>query len=145
MASGATSDTSRTLLYVTNQLIPRIRLLKDFQVVNSGDSMEFLSGGFYKPTIHRVVQPPQDQRGYDRLSLIYFTMTDDGVKLVPRVESPVLQKHGIQRRWADDADAPTMEAWRKGRTSAYGLVDLKKKGNGIEENIVGGIPVKHYN
>ena len=107
--------------------------------------MEFLSGGFYKPTIHRVVQPPQDQRGYDRLSLIYFAMTDDDVKLTPLAESPVLQKHGIQRRWADDIDAPTMEAWRKGRTSAYGLVDLTRKSNGIEENLVGGIPVKHYN
>ncbi|KAI0733309.1 hypothetical protein C8Q72DRAFT_633485 [Fomitopsis betulina] len=122
-----------------------VRHIENALVVNSGDAMEFLSGGFYKPTIHRVVQPPQDQRGYDRLSLIYFGLTDDDVKLVPRVESPVLQKHGIQRRWADDADAPTMEVWRKGRTKAYGLVDLTKKDSGIEENIVGGIPVKHYN
>jgi len=67
------------------------------------------------------------------------------VKLVPLLESPVLQKHGIQRRWSDDADAPTMEAWRKGRTSAYGLVELKMKENGIEENLVNGVAVKHYN
>ena len=42
--------------------------------------MEFLSGGFYKPTIHRVVQPPEDQRGYERLCLIYFGMAEDDVK-----------------------------------------------------------------
>ncbi|TFY59240.1 hypothetical protein EVJ58_g5903 [Rhodofomes roseus] len=122
-----------------------VRHIDNALTVNSGDAMEFLSGGFYKPTIHRVVQPPQDQQGYNRLSVIFFAMTDDDVKLVPRVESPVLQKHGIQRRWADDADAPTMDAWRKGRTRAYGLVETKMKENGTEENIVDGIAVKHYN
>ncbi|KAH9834993.1 Clavaminate synthase-like protein [Rhodofomes roseus] len=123
-----------------------VRHIDNALVVNSGDAMEFLSGGFYKPTVHRVVQPPQDQRGYNRLSVIFFAMTDDNVKLVPRAESPVLQnlKHGVQRRWADDADAPTMEAWRKGVTSTYGLVELKKKEDGTEENIVNGIAVKYY-
>jgi isopenicillin N synthase-like dioxygenase len=29
----------------------------DFQVVNAGDAMEFLSGGFYPATIHRFVMP----------------------------------------------------------------------------------------
>ncbi|KAH9834992.1 uncharacterized protein C8Q71DRAFT_859328 [Rhodofomes roseus] len=122
-----------------------VRHIDNALIVNSGDAMEFLSGGFYKPTIHRVVQPPQDQRAYNRLSILYFAMTDDDVKLVPRVESPVLQKYGVQRRWANDADAPTMEAWRKGRTSAVGRVVLKKKEDGSEENIVNGIVVRHYN
>ncbi|TFY59246.1 hypothetical protein EVJ58_g5899 [Rhodofomes roseus] len=122
-----------------------VRHIDNALTVNSGDAMEFLSGGFYKPTIHRVVQPPQDQRAYNRLSILYFAMTDDDVKLVPRVESPVLQKYGVQRRWANDADAPTMEAWRKGRTSAVGRVVLKKKEDGSEENIVNGIVVRHYN
>lgn len=67
------------------------------------------------------------------------------MKLVPHAESPVLQKVGIQRRCADE-DAPTMEAWRKGRTSAYGKSDLKKaEQNGIEEEVINGVLVKHYN
>ena len=65
-----------------------------------------LSGGFYKGTIHRVVQPPVDQRGYTRLGAFYFGMADDTVRLVPLAESPVLQRVGVQRRCKDE-DAPT--------------------------------------
>lgn len=115
------------------------------QILYDLKCLQFLSGGFYKATIHRVVQPPIDQRQYTRLGAFYFCMTDDDVKLVPCVESPVLQKAGIQRRCADE-DAPTMEAWRKGRTSAYGQSELKKGvEGGVEEEIINGVVVKHYN
>ncbi|PCH36841.1 Clavaminate synthase-like protein [Wolfiporia cocos MD-104 SS10] len=121
-----------------------IKHIDNALVINVGEAMEFLSGGFYKGTIHRVVQPPQDQRGYPRLGAFYFAMTDDDVRLVPFTESPVLQKYGIERRF-EDADAPTMEVWRKSRSSAYGQSKLQKKENGIEEEIISGIVVKHYN
>lgn len=114
------------------------------QVINAGDVMEFLSGGFYKATIHRVIQPPVDQRGYGRVGVFYFAMPDDNVKLVPFADSPVLQKLGITR-YCDDADAPTMEMWRKSRISKYGLTELEKKENGVEEEIINGVVVKHYN
>ncbi|KAF9237230.1 hypothetical protein BU15DRAFT_63296 [Melanogaster broomeanus] len=71
--------------------------------------------GFYKPTIHRVVQPPEDQRAYDRLGSICFTIADDAVKLLPLVHSPVLQRVGIERRCPDD-EAPLSGVWRNGRT-----------------------------
>ena len=103
-----------------------------------------LSGGFYKGTIHRVVQPPVDQRGYTRLGAFYFGMADDTVRLVPLAESPVLQRVGVQRRCKDE-DAPTMEEWRKARTRAYGQTVLKKNERGIEEEVVSGLVVKHYN
>lgn len=106
--------------------------------------MEFLSGGYYRATIHRVVQPPPDQRGYTRLGVFYFVMTDDDVKLNPHAESRVLQQHGIQRRF-NDGDTPTMEQWRRGRTSAYGKTDLKKAEGGVEEEVINGVVVKHYN
>lgn len=106
--------------------------------------MEFLSGGFYKGTIHRVVQPPPDQRGYTRLGVFYFCMPDDDTKLVPFAESPVLQRVGVQRPCADD-DAPTMQAWRKGRTSAYGQTVLKPNERGVEEEVINGVVVKHWN
>ena len=57
-----------------------------------------LSGGYYKATIHRVFQPPADQRGYTRLGLFYFGYGNDDVKLVPFAESPVLQRVGIKRK-----------------------------------------------
>lgn len=106
--------------------------------------MEFLSGGFYKATIHRVVQPPRDQRTYTRVGAFYFCMTDDNIRLVPLSESPVLQRVGIIRRFSDD-QAPTMEQWRKARTAAYGQSELKKSENGVEVELINGVLVKHYN
>jgi len=122
-----------------------IRHIDNALVINAGDAMEFLSGGYYKATIHRVVQPPKDQRGYTRVGAFYFAMTDDAVKLVPHSESPVLQRAGIRRRF-DDESVPTMEQWRRGRTSAYGKTELKHGvESGVEEEIINGVLVKHYN
>ncbi|KAJ3556971.1 hypothetical protein NP233_g11853 [Leucocoprinus birnbaumii] len=112
-------------------------------VINAGDAMEFLSGGYYRATIHRVVQPPPDQQTYTRLGAFYFAMSDDDIKLAPLMQSPVLQRVGIKRRFEDDK-APTMEEWRKGRTSAYGQSELTKKGQ-VEEEMINGVLVKHYN
>ncbi len=106
--------------------------------------MEMLSGGLYKATIHRVFQPPADQRGHTRLGLFYFGFTDDDVKLVPFAESPVLQRVGITRKCADE-DAPTMGEWRVARTKVYGLSETKKKDNVVEEQVISGLVVRHYN
>ncbi|KAI0672039.1 Clavaminate synthase-like protein [Trametes maxima] len=121
-----------------------IKHIPNALVINAGDAMEFLSGGFYKATIHRVMQPPVDQRGNTRVGAFYFAMTDDDVKLVPFAESPALEQTGIVRR-CDDADAPTMEQWRRGRTRAYGQSELKRKDNVVEEEVINGVVVKHYN
>ena len=128
----------RTVLYITDFNVVC------YKVINAGDAMEFLSGGYYKATIHRVVQPPEDQRGYGRLGLFYFTLPNDNVVLAPNRESPVLQKQAIKPRF-DDADAPTMEQWRKGRASRYGTVPHEKTADGHEQDVVRGIVVKHYN
>ena len=115
-----------------------------YQVINVGDCLEFLSGGYYRATIHRVVQPPIDQRGYTRLGVFYFAMPDDDVRLVPVENSPVLQQHGLERHFAVQ-DAPTVEVWRKNRTAAYGKSDLTRTRNGVEEEYINGVLVKHYN
>ena len=114
------------------------------QIINAGDSMEMLSGGFYKCTIHRVVQPPPDQRDRPRLGAYYFALADDYVKLVPFTEIPVLLRMGIVRKCADE-DAPTMREWRRGRVMAYGLKETTKRDDVVEEQIIGGIVLKHYN
>ncbi len=85
-----------------------------------------------------VFQPPKDQRGYTRLGVFYFCMPDDGVKLIPLVAPKA-------RRFMD-ADAPTMEEWRKGRTAAYGISQFKKaEGEERIEEVINGVVVKHYN
>jgi hypothetical protein len=92
-----------------------------------------------------VVQPPADQKNHTRLGVFYFCMSDDETKLVPFADSPVLKRHGISRRF-EDRDAPTMEDWRKGRTSAYGRSQLKPAAEkGVEEEEINGVVVRHYN
>ncbi|EPQ50558.1 Clavaminate synthase-like protein [Gloeophyllum trabeum ATCC 11539] len=123
-----------------------IRHVPNALVINAGDALEFLSGGFYRATIHRVVQPPLDQRGYTRLGAYYFCQTDSNVKLASLVsDRSILDKAGVKPRF-DDSDAPTMEAWRKGRTTAYGRTELKPSAEkGVEEEVINGIIVKHWN
>jgi isopenicillin N synthase-like dioxygenase len=126
-------------------ILPPRLLTVERQVINTGDMMDFFSGGFYKPTIHRVVQPPHDQSAYDRLGTFYFSAPDDTVRLLPLSHSPVLQRVGVERRWSDE-EAPLAEAWMKERTISYGRVALKKGSeHNTEEEVIEGIVVKHYN
>ncbi len=108
--------------------------------------MEFLSGGFYKATIHRVFQPPADQRGYTRLGAFYFAFADEDVRLSPVTGSPVLEKVGIQQ-YFDGDNVPTVEEYRKARTATYGKTALKQSEHEkmVEEEVVSGVLVKHYN
>ncbi|KAJ8519078.1 hypothetical protein ONZ45_g3929 [Pleurotus djamor] len=122
-----------------------IKHIENALVINAGDAMEFLSGGFYPATIHRVIQPPVDQRNKTRLGAFYFCMTDDNVLLKPLLQSSILQRSGAKKRFDDDA-TPTMEQWRKSRTSAYGQTELRKgTEEGVEEELINGVLVKHYN
>ena len=41
-------------------------------IVNIGDAMEFITGGFFKSSIHRVVGPPEDQKGISKISVDLF-------------------------------------------------------------------------
>ncbi|TFK31162.1 hypothetical protein BDQ12DRAFT_660738 [Crucibulum laeve] len=122
-----------------------VRHMENAVVINAGDALEFLCGGYYPPTRHRVIQPPSDQANIPRYGLFFFVMPNDNVKLIPHEESPVLQKQGVHRL-CDPKDAPRMEDWRKERTKSYGKVELKMgKEKGVEEEIVSGVIVKHYN
>lgn len=115
------------------------------QVVNIGDGLEMLSGGYYKAAIHRVMQPPADQRGHDRLCVFYFATANNDVKLVPFKESPVLQQVGIVHRCADE-DAPTMDQWVRERTKAYGSTEpVSKIGKeNVKQEIMNGVFITHY-
>ncbi|KAJ7691339.1 hypothetical protein B0H17DRAFT_1159825 [Mycena rosella] len=123
-----------------------VRHMDNALVINAGDVLTFLCGGFYPATRHRVVQPPADQVGVPRLGVFYFSMANDDVKLVPHEGSPVLERVGIKRLCSNE-DAPTMEEWRKSRTVAYGHTQLipSVEERGVEEEIISGVVVKHYN
>ncbi|KAF9487100.1 Clavaminate synthase-like protein [Pleurotus eryngii] len=123
-----------------------IKHIDNALVVNAGDAIEFLSGGYYKATRHRVIQPPADQRSIPRLGVFYFSMANDDAKLNPLLESPVLQRIGTTK-YFEEGEAPTMEQWRRNRTALYGKSQLKpsEKEVGVEEEVIHGTVVKHYN
>ncbi|TFY80315.1 hypothetical protein EWM64_g3696 [Hericium alpestre] len=121
-----------------------IKHIDNALVINCGDTTEYISGGYYKSAIHRVIKPPEDQNGYRRVGIFYFHYTSDDTLLKPLLESPVLQREGLTK--VIDGPAPTQEEWRKARTASYGVTDLKKSPTeqGIEYEILNGVQVKHY-
>ncbi|GKT56092.1 2OG-Fe(II) oxygenase superfamily protein [Colletotrichum tofieldiae] len=66
-------------------------------VVNFGEALERLTGGLFKATIHRVIQPPEDQRHLRRIGVIYFSRPADERELVPIENSPLLQRMGTDK------------------------------------------------
>lgn len=45
----------------------------DALIVNIGDAFKYLSGDYFKPSVHRVTTPPPDQSQYERNTVIYFS------------------------------------------------------------------------
>lgn len=64
------------------------------QLIQAGDCLEFLSGGYYRSHYHRVVTPAPDQRHLQRLGVGYFLRPDNDKPLNPLPMSPVLKEHG---------------------------------------------------
>jgi isopenicillin N synthase-like dioxygenase len=53
-------------------------------VCNIGDTLQFISGGLLKSTVHRVTRPPlPSQQSMHRFNLLYFLRADDSVVLKP--------------------------------------------------------------
>ncbi|KAG2108998.1 uncharacterized protein F5147DRAFT_576223, partial [Suillus discolor] len=94
----------------------------------------------YDPLCHPAPPPPSDQCAYDRLGAYYFAMPDNDIRLLPCAESPVLKRQCL------DDDSSLCETWRKERTMLYGRTGLKSGvERGVEEEVIEGIVVKHYN
>jgi len=63
-------------------------------VCNAADTLSFLTKGYIKSTIHRVVRPPADQAHLERLGLFYFVRPGNDVPMVP-APSPLLLREGL--------------------------------------------------
>ncbi|KXH65253.1 2OG-Fe(II)oxygenase superfamily protein [Colletotrichum salicis] len=72
-----------------------VRPQTDALTVNIADALQFLTNGYLKSSIHRVVAPPKDQAHTDRLGVIYMVRIEDNTDLIPIKESPVLQNLGL--------------------------------------------------
>jgi len=118
-------------------------------VLNLGDAMHFLSGGYLKSCIHRVVAPPADQAQYTRLGCFYFALLNEDVPL-ETLDSPVIREAlGGRDLWAETRAAgkkiPTAGEWERERVRRYGQGGAKKGDDGHEHEEMFGAKVTHYN
>ncbi|KAL2105568.1 hypothetical protein VUR80DRAFT_8162 [Thermomyces stellatus] len=74
---------------------------------NTADTLSFLTNGFIKSTVHRVVKPPQDQLHLNRLGLLYFSRpgASTAMKTVP---SPLLDRLGLIPEEDKDPNKPVV-------------------------------------
>ena len=113
--------------------------------VNLADTLSHLTGGYLKSSVHRVVTPPKDQLDYDRTGLLYFARPHSDTILYPILDSPVLQKAGVQPRF----DRPiTMGEWVKAKQTLQLNPEISAKryaesGDGTAE-IIGGFRDRKY-
>ncbi|GAA5842761.1 hypothetical protein JCM11251_001484 [Rhodosporidiobolus azoricus] len=95
-------------------------------VVNIGDRFEFLTGGFFKSTIHRVVSPPNDQKGHRRLGLIYFCDQKPSVLIDPlTLSSPKLDRLGYKK--PPEWERITGEQWDDVKGKSFGKLAINNR------------------
>ncbi|KAJ5169353.1 Oxoglutarate/iron-dependent dioxygenase [Penicillium coprophilum] len=110
--------------------------------VNLADSLDFLTNGFLKSSIHRVVVPPPDQRNVDRLGVLYFVRPEDSLELRP-VVSEVLRRLGYNQTSENSAVGITAGEWVKARVSK-GIGRDFARGEVGDQPIIGGVVTKYY-
>ncbi|KAL4885952.1 hypothetical protein BJY04DRAFT_230155 [Aspergillus karnatakaensis] len=110
--------------------------------VNLADSLQFLTNGFLKSSIHRVVAPPEDQAHVDRLGVLYFVRPEDNLEL-RSVESAVLKKLGFDQSVDGSAVGVTAGEWVKARVKK-GVDKGTARSEIGEQEILGGVKVKYY-
>ncbi|KAK0113789.1 hypothetical protein ONS96_014644 [Cadophora gregata f. sp. sojae] len=146
-------------------------------VVNLGDTLEGLSnafrrkafvgteawlvisGGHFKATLHKVAEPPEDQRHEKRLSLVLFNGSKGDMRLKPLTESPLIQregfvlKQGIFMQFKNLMDSgrpvPTNKEWREAQIKTRLQIAPEERLEGVKEvngtkygqDIILGVPV----
>ncbi|KAK2593691.1 hypothetical protein QQS21_008599 [Conoideocrella luteorostrata] len=110
-----------------------LRIPEGKVAVNIGDIPEFLSNGYVKAGIHRVIAPPEDQASIDRLGLLYFVRPSDRLPL-KKLDSPFLKRMGYGKEGTEaDLDIPASE-WVRARVrknwkgSVMAGVDARREG-----------------
>lgn len=91
-----------------------LRIRPGVIAVNLADILQFLTNGFLKSGIHRVIAPPEDQASSDRLGILYFLRPCDQLML-RALDSPFLQRMGYgKKRTGNEEDIPASE-WVRAR------------------------------
>lgn len=96
-------------------------------IVNIGDALEFITGGYFKSSIHRVITPPKDQINYRRLVIIYFSLPKYSAWLNPEpLNSGKLKRLGFgesPKEW----DKISFEQWDDEKGRLFGKGDINNK------------------
>ncbi|KPM37053.1 hypothetical protein AK830_g9522 [Neonectria ditissima] len=125
-----------------------VRPQTDALTVNIADVLQFLTNGYLKSSIHRVVAPPKDQAHVDRLGVIYMVRAEDDTDLLPIEESPVLRRLGLleQKTLGNDGQPVKAGEWVKQRIIKNLGNTSTAKGDNEESDVevVGGIKIKYY-
>lgn len=58
---------------VDDEMWKWVKPREDAVLVNSGDALESLSGGYLRAALHRVHRPPKSQAHLDRVGVLYFS------------------------------------------------------------------------
>lgn len=88
-------------------------------IVNIGDAMEFITGGYFKSSIHRVIGPPIDQQNFQRLVLIYFCKPKSTCILDPEfLNSPKLNRLNINK--PKEWEKIDFNAWNNEKSRLFG-------------------------
>ncbi|KAM5354968.1 hypothetical protein ACJ41O_001614 [Fusarium nematophilum] len=104
-----------------------VRPQTDALTVNIADALQFLTGGYLKSSIHRVVAPPKDQAHIDRLGVLYMVRVEDDTDLVPIEESPVLRERRLLGEKILDSDGKPLKAGDNEETDVEILKGVKVK------------------
>ncbi|ODV63420.1 Clavaminate synthase-like protein [Ascoidea rubescens DSM 1968] len=104
-----------------------VQPIKEALCVNVGDAMEFITGGYFKSSIHRVVAPPDDQKGFKRMMAIYFCDPAFSSVLDPEhLQSPKLNELNITK--PDEWERITHDVWSNEKGRLFG----QKKVNSVQ-------------
>jgi isopenicillin N synthase-like dioxygenase len=100
----------------------------DALIVNVGDTLKFLTGGYFRSSIHRVHTAPKDQQNYQRGTIIYFASPKLDVFMDPEeLNSPKLKRLGFVR----DLNIPriTVRDWDEAKGQFFNKTDANRKTN----------------
>ncbi|KAI8261764.1 hypothetical protein K4K53_000180 [Colletotrichum sp. SAR 10_77] len=125
-----------------------VRPQTDALTVNIADALQFLTNGYLKSSIHRVVAPPRDQAHINRLGVIYMVRIEDDTELVPIRESPVLQRRGLADGAVLGADGKPVTAgeWVRERIiKNLGSTSSAAGDNAVNDlEVIKGVKMKYF-
>jgi hypothetical protein len=99
-------------------------------IVSAGEVMLWWAGDYFKAAIHRVSEPPAEQKGHNRSSVFYFCVPNDDVIINTLLEeSSVLREAGVKMAHKPE-NAPRSKEWTNGRIKITGRNAVFEQNNG---------------